>query len=43
MYMEVEPLFPERSSVPAAYSLFDAMILVAVEMIKLSSTDSDGE
>lgn len=31
-------LFPERSSVPTAYILFDVMILVAVEMIKLSST-----
>lgn len=31
-------LLPERSSVPAAYTLFDVTISVAVEMIKLSST-----
>lgn len=37
------PLFLEKSSVPAAYTLFDVMILVAVEMIKLSSTNSDGK
>lgn len=34
-----EFLFPEKLSVPAAYTLFDVTNLVAVEMIKQSSTE----